>query len=97
MPLSPDYTLFDGLLNDNLGIESIVTCISDYRLVLDWMIGFIDTLNEYIQHRTPGNTVLSLFYTLYSSPLYTHYGSQSSLVVSWQRIYNSLPVTSNHA
>jgi hypothetical protein len=27
-------------------------------------------------------------YTLYSSPLHTHYGSQSSLVVSWQRIYN---------
>jgi hypothetical protein len=35
---------------------------------------------------------LSLIYTLYSSPLHT----QSSLVVSWQRIYHSLTVTSNH-
>jgi hypothetical protein len=31
-------------------------------------------------------------YTLYNSPLHT----QSSLVVSWQRIYNSLTVTSNY-
>jgi hypothetical protein len=28
-------------------------------------------------------------YTFYSSPLHTHYGSQDSLVVSWQRIYES--------
>jgi hypothetical protein len=33
---------------------------------------------------------------LHSSPLHMHYGSQSSLVVSWQRVYNSLTVTSNH-
>jgi hypothetical protein len=43
------------------------------------------------------NTALSLIYTLRSSPLPTHYGSRSSLVVSWQRIYNSLIVTSHHA
>jgi hypothetical protein len=50
----------------------------------------------YIQLETTGNTALSLSYTLSSSPLHTHYGSQSSLVVSWQRIYNSLTVASNH-
>jgi hypothetical protein len=45
---------------------------------------------------TTGNTALLLIYTLYNSPLLTHKGSQSSLVVSWQRIYNNLAVTSNH-
>jgi hypothetical protein len=42
------------------------------------------------------NTALSLIYTFYSSPLHTHKCSQSSLVVSWQRIYNSLTVTAAH-
>jgi hypothetical protein len=32
------------------------------------------------------NTALPLIYTIYSSPLHTHYDSQPSLVVSWQRI-----------
>jgi hypothetical protein len=45
---------------------------------------------------TTANTALSLIYTLYSSPLHTHYGSQPSLVVTRQRIYNILIVTSNH-
>jgi hypothetical protein len=39
---------------------------------------------------------LSLIYTLYSSPLQTHSCSQSSLVVSWQRIYKSLTLTAAH-
>jgi hypothetical protein len=46
--------------------------------------------------RDSGNTALSLFYTLSNSPLNTHYSSQASLVVSWQRIYHNLTITSNH-
>jgi hypothetical protein len=62
--------------------------------VLNWMIGFIDAL--YTQHGTTGSRALSVIYTLYTSQLHTHYDSQSSLVVSWQRIFKSLTVTSNH-
>jgi hypothetical protein len=50
----------------------------------------------FTQLGTRGNTALSLIYTLYDSQLHKHYDSQSSLVVSWQRIYNRLTVTSNH-
>jgi hypothetical protein len=34
-------------------------------------------------------TALSLIYTLNSAPLHTHWNSQSPVVVSWQRIYQS--------
>jgi hypothetical protein len=57
----------------------------DYRRVLNWIIGFIDTLFTVLG--ATGTTALPLFYTLTTL--------LSSLFVSWQRIYNSITVTSN--
>jgi hypothetical protein len=62
--------------------------------VLDWVIGFIDIL--YTQFLTAGNITLSPIYTIYRSQLHTDQCSQSSLVISGQRIYNSLTVTTAH-
>jgi hypothetical protein len=63
-------------------------------MVLDWMMGFIDTLS--IQLVTTINYSAIAISTLYSS-LLTHISvlSQlhSSLVIFWQRIHNSLTVT----
>jgi hypothetical protein len=48
------------------------------------MIGFISILvTSSFKHL---NTTLSLIHTISSSPLYTHYDTPSSLVISWQRI-----------
>jgi hypothetical protein len=61
------------------------------------MVGFIDKL--YIQLlTTDGYSVIAdlQIRVLQFTFLHTHQGSQSSLVVSWQRIFNSLTVTSNH-
>jgi hypothetical protein len=60
-------------------------------------VGWLDLLHLiHSQLGNTGNTALSLFYTLCSSPLHTHWISKSSPVVTWQRIFNRLTVTSNH-
>jgi hypothetical protein len=64
-----------------------------YSWVLDSIIWFIYTL--YIQIVTTNITALSLIYTLYKSLGHAK-SSQSSIVVSWQGIYNSLTVTAAH-
>jgi hypothetical protein len=69
----------DTFKDGNREILSRVWGVRDLlRRVLDWMIEFIDTLFTQTA-RSIGNTALSLFYALYSSPLHTHWGSQSSL------------------
>jgi hypothetical protein len=82
---------FTGLFLNSRTIANIykyiVTCNSDYTRILNWMIGFVDTL--YTVLRTTVNTALSLIYTLYNPPLHTDWSSQSSLVISWQQIYEA--------
>jgi hypothetical protein len=74
----------------------IVTCMGAWLLNGFWN-GRLNLSAPYTDNsELQAITALSLNYTLYSSPLHTHYCSQSSLVVSWQRIYNSLTVTAAH-
>jgi hypothetical protein len=55
------------------------------KQLLDWMTGFIDGF--FVQSLLITSiTALSLIYTLSSSSLYSHWDSQSSLFVTWQRI-----------
>jgi hypothetical protein len=71
--------------------------MSDYRRGFgldEWMTGFIDTL--FTQLGTAGKySAIAILHT-FSSPLHTHWGSQSSQAVSWQRIYNSLSLQITH-
>jgi hypothetical protein len=74
--------------------ENIVTCIGDYMWVSDWMIGFIAsyifTTRDYRQLQRYRQ------FTHFTVHRYTRIRILSSLVVSRQRIYNSLTVTSDH-
>jgi hypothetical protein len=66
-----------------------------YRWVLDWMFGFIDTL--YTPFGTTGNFSAIAIPILCVSVTHTSVLSllHSPSVVSWQRIHNSLNVTSD--
>jgi hypothetical protein len=67
-----------------------------YRWVLDWMIGFIETL--YTPLGSTGNYSAITIPTLYRSLTHTSVLRllRSPLVVSWQWINNSLTVISDH-
>jgi hypothetical protein len=74
-------------------LQNIVTSQGVWILDGVW-IGWLDLLPPFV---TTINKAISLIYTLYSPPLHTYEDSQSSLVVSWQRIYNSLTVSTAHS
>jgi hypothetical protein len=69
-------------------------CVLLIKRILDWMIGFIDTL--YIELGTKRNYSATAISILYNSPLHKHYGAQSSLVVTWQRITVPLSLQITH-
>jgi hypothetical protein len=65
-----------------------------YRRVLDWIIGFIDIL--YTPLGTKDNYSANADLHTLDFTAYNHYASQPSLVVSLQRVFNNITVTSNH-
>jgi hypothetical protein len=101
--LSTDYTaLYPRRQNPSIQylfayLHYIVTCIRSV-IIRRGLDGWLDLTLLYTHLITVSNTALSLVYILYSSPLHTHdhYGSQFSLVVSWQRIYNNITVIAAH-
>jgi hypothetical protein len=70
---------------------SILSCIQGLWVTYRWGIDWISDLLTAYRHHSEIHviTTLPLIYTLYSSLGHTK-SSRSSLVVSWQRIYNSL-------
>jgi hypothetical protein len=70
--------------------------VCDYRRGIDWWIGFIDTLvhtTRNYNYSAIGNLHTVQITTAPSMPTAAF---QSSPVVSWQRIHNSLTVTTAH-
>jgi hypothetical protein len=63
------------------------------RQGMDWILGLLTTVTHHTELRVI--TALTLISALYKS-LGQAKSSQSSLVVSWQRIYNNLTVTTAH-
>jgi hypothetical protein len=57
--------------------------VCDYRRVLDWMIGFIALIHSTRNYKQYRAATADLQFTVHR---YTHKGSQSSLVLFWQRI-----------
>jgi hypothetical protein len=66
-----------------------------YKTRFGLVIGFINTFFYNLSY-SQSIIMLLLIYLLHKSLGYTK-SSQSSLVISWQRIYNSLTVTTAHA